>query len=98
MKTIDRLRGAWTTVWVGIRYPYRMKTAWINVGAWTVALATVGLTLTANAITRNFTWSWFSILVGIFDFVMLHRSIEGLLWRRVTDRALREQESKDKLA
>lgn len=84
---IRRFLDAWSMVWAGIRYPYRMKTAWINVGAWTVALALVGLTLAANAITRNFTWSWFSVLVGIFDFIMLHRSLEGLLWRRAMEKS-----------
>lgn len=85
---IDRLKGAWRLVWVGLRWPYRQKSAWINVGAWTFALALVGFAVTADIITGRWWWLLWQGVVGAFDAVCLYRSVAGLLWRRNLDKTL----------
>ena len=78
----------WLVIWNGLRYPYRKKSAWINVVAWTVALATVGLVLVADLITKDYDfWMIWNVALGLGEFIMLHRSIEGLLWRHEVDKA-----------
>lgn len=86
MTMIRKLREAWSMVWAGLRYPYRRRTAWINVAAWTFALVLVMISAAADLITKQYLWLVWMGIVGAFDFVCLHRSIEGLLWRRMMDR------------
>ena len=81
-------RREWTVLWVGIRWPYRQKTARINVALWAFALVPVATSLAADFITGRYAWLPFVLAVGAFDVVMLHRSILGLRWRRNLDKTL----------
>jgi hypothetical protein len=80
------LRENWRILWNGSRWPYRQKAAWISVGAWTFALATVGFSIVADIITGQYAWLPWVLAWGVFDSVMLHRTIQGLLWRRRVDK------------
>lgn len=88
---IRRFLDAWSMVWIGIRYPSTQKKGWINTGAWTVALALVGISVAADLITKQYMWLIWMFVVGTFDFIMLHRSLEGLLWRRSLDKWLQSR-------
>lgn len=89
---IRRLKREWMVLWVGLRWPYRQKTAWINIGLWSFALIPVALSVTADFITGNFAWLPFVLAVGAGDIVMLRRSIRGLRYRRDLDRWLEQLE------
>jgi hypothetical protein len=88
---MNRLRRAWSGTWFWIRYPHTQKSARINVGVWAFALATVVAIAGLDVVTQQWGWLIWQGVVGGFDFIMLHRSIEGLLWRRSLDKWLQEK-------
>jgi hypothetical protein len=88
------VRREWAVLWNGSRWPHRQKTAWINIGLWIFALAWVALSVIADFITGRFAFLPLVLAVGAFDVVMLHRCVQGLLWRRELDRFLEVMESK----
>lgn len=88
---MNRLRRIWGQIWIAIRYPNRQSGAWINVGAWTVAIATVVLCIILDLMTGQWGWLLWQCVVGAFDFVMLHRALQGLLWRISLDKWLQER-------
>lgn len=92
------LRDQWDIVWVGIRWPYRRKTARLNVIMWSIALAFVLLALVADFITGRWAWAPMVVLIGAGDTIMLCRSIQGLLWRRSLDKWLAAKASGDPAA
>jgi hypothetical protein len=87
-----RLKREWMVLWVGLRFPYRQKTARINVGMWSLALSLVLLSVTADFITGSFGWLPFVLAIGAGDVVMLRRSIRGLRYRRSLDKWLERLE------
>lgn len=82
------LRDQWVIVWVGTRWPYRRKYARTSVVMWSIALATAVLSAIAEIITAQWPLLLFVSALGAFDFVMLHRAVLGLLWRRNLDKTL----------
>jgi hypothetical protein len=84
------LRDQWIGIWWVVRYPPTVKAGWHNSLAWTFALAWVGLVLVADLITKDYDiWGILNVALGAGEFVMLHRSIEGLLWRRGVEKLRR---------
>ena len=88
------VRREWAVLWNGSRWPYRQKTAWILAAWWAFALVPVAVSITADFITGRFAFLPLVLAVGAFDVVMLHRCVQGLLWRRELDRFLEVMESR----
>jgi hypothetical protein len=88
---MNKLREIWAVIWVGLRYPYRRKSARINVGVWALVLTMAMVSAVLDIITQRWGWLLVQAVTITFDFIMLHRAVEGLLWRRSLDKWLEER-------
>ena len=82
-----KFRENWAILWHGSRWPLSRKGLKIVIAGWSVALLMAAGTVALDLITRDYLWLAWNIAVGLFDFVMLHRSIEGYAWRVAQDEA-----------
>lgn len=84
------LRRQWLVVWYGSRYPLRRKSAKTGIVMWSLALTSAVLVLMLHLFLRTLNaWTLFTVALGVFDFIMLHRNFEGLMWLRGREEKLR---------
>lgn len=73
----------------GTRYPYRQRSAWIVIVAWSLAFLSAGYS-TVLALIVGPDWGLaINIPVAILDIVMLRLAVKGLLYRRKMDAYIR---------
>ena len=59
----------------------------VTIAGWAGALLVAVAAVAMNLVARDYAWLAWNLTVGMFDFVMLHRSIEGYAWRVAQDEA-----------
>jgi hypothetical protein len=84
---MTKLRENWGILWQGTRWPLSRRGLKVTIAAWACALLVAAVTVAGNLITKDYGWLWWNLIVALFDFVMLHRSIEGYAWRTAMDEA-----------
>lgn len=84
---MTKLRENWGILWHGSRWPLSRKGLKITIVGWSVALLMAAGAVVLDLVTRDYLWLAWNIAVGLFDFVMLHRAIEGYAWRTALDEA-----------
>lgn len=87
MPMMTKFRENWSILWHGTRWPSRRKGIKITIAGWSAALVVAAATVTLDLIQKDYAWLAWNLLVGLFDFVMLHRCIEGYAWRVAQDEA-----------
>ena len=84
---MTKLRENWAILWHGSRWPPSRKGMKLTIAGWAAAIAVAAGAVVLDLLSRDYVWLAWNIAVGLFDFVMLHRCIEGYAWRTAMDEA-----------